>query len=227
MGWVIATGNPGKRREFEHLLGEGWGEINGDLSDYPDMASVIEDGQTFAENAVKKAVEVSVYSELCALADDSGLEVDALDGRPGIYSARFAGEEATDEDNNRTLIEALKDVTMDKRGAQYVAVIAIAMPESAYHELQAGVKWTDLPVTFGEEGQFFLHSNRAVVWFRDTCRGRIIDTPRGSRGFGYDPYFVIDDWGLTLAEVSLDRKNTRSHRAGAVCKLKSHLASLS
>jgi XTP/dITP diphosphohydrolase len=222
MQLVVATRNPGKRREFAVLLGDllpaGTEVI--DIAGWPTpVPDVIEDKETFFENAIKKAVETSLATGCTTLADDSGLEVDALDGRPGVYSARYAGEHGGDLANNALVVEELQGVPPEQRSARYVAVLALCLADD---ELGGSLDPGE-PVGDGtKEGVPFRSGDRTVVWFRATCEGRIVDEPRGDRGFGYDPHFFVDDWGQTMAEVSLSKKNERSHRAAAVRKMARH-----
>lgn len=187
----LATENPGKRFEFTTLLTEVFGDLTVyDFSDWHEpFESAIEDGDTFEANAEKKAVHAAAKTGLISIADDSGICVDALGGAPGVYSARYAGENATNAANNKKLIEALQGVPPENRTARYVAVICMAIP------------------------------GKPPIFTRGECEGVIVDDPRGDGGFGYDPHFLIPDWGLTTAEVSLEKKNTISHRAIALKKL--------
>ena len=238
---LVATGNAGKAREFAVLLEKLFDDRFFDLKSWPgDVPDVVEDGELFVQNALKKAVEVSLATGTSTLADDSGLEVDALGGRPGVYSARFAGEDATTAANNQKLVESLEDVPSDARSARYVAVVALSLVDDAqrarlleargisFSEIPELTKITEIsgvseisrvdPSAFAE-GTLGRLGDRVVVWFRGTCEGQIILSPRGDAGFGYDPYFLIPDWGETMAEVSMTKKNERSHRAQAVRKL--------
>jgi XTP/dITP diphosphohydrolase len=222
MKWILATRNPGKKREFEVLLGDAVVGLElHSLGSWPTaVPEVEEDRDTFVGNAVKKALEVSRATGVSALADDSGLEVDALDGRPGVYSARFS-EEGTDSANNARLVAELRGVAPEDRTARYVAVVALALTGQDYASLFAE-SFERLPTSDGaapELGEWCRVGDRAVVAFRGTCEGRIVDEPRGDGGFGYDPHFFVDDWGQRMAEVPLDKKNERSHRARAVRKL--------
>lgn len=224
--FVIATSNPGKRREFEQLLGDFF-EPNWqiyDRTDYPGrLHEVVESAETFEGNAIKKAVETADQTGCCALADDSGLQVDALDGAPGVRSARFAGEDATDEQNNRLLIERLKGVARDQRSAQFVAVVALALPDNAVADALMGriglerdkidANPADAP---GRPAQM---NGQVVVWFRGQLEGEILEAPRGQKGFGYDPLFYVPQLGGSAAEMTLEEKNRFSHRAAAVDQL--------
>ena len=191
---VLASGNPGKLREFRRLL-----EPLG-LQVVPQaelgIAPADEPHVTFIENALAKARHASAQSRLPALADDSGICVDALGGAPGVRSARYVGEAASDERNNRALVAALRDVA--DRHAHYYCVLVL-------------VRRADDPEPIIAEG----------IW-----RGTIVDTPRGSGGFGYDPHFQDDVTGLTGAELTLPRKNALSHRGKAMRRLLARLESL-
>ena len=230
MRLVVATRNPGKLREFGVLLSSALPAGTGlvDVSHWPDMPEVVEDGDTFWDNAIKKAVQTSRYTGLTTLADDSGLQVDALGGRPGVHSARYAPE-GTDEANNRLLVDELRAVPAKDRTARYVAVLALCIADDELgreleHRLQADERHHATTAQDGDaEGVLRQHGDRRVVCFRATCEGRIIDEPRGDGGFGYDPYFWVDAFDATMAEVPLDRKNTISHRARAVAKLRDWL----
>ncbi len=184
MRLYCATTNPGKLREFraEPLPG---------LSGIP---PVEETGATFEENAILKAEYYSRFADDYLFVDDSGLSVDALGGAPGVYSARFAGPNASDDDNNRLLIQKLRNVK--NRTARYVCVIALA---------KAG----KLEATFSGE-----------------VEGQIIDEPRGSGGFGYDPYFFYPPFGCTFAEAAPDQKQSVSHRGQALRRMREYLQRL-
>ena len=230
MPLIVATRNAGKRREFEVLLGDlvPRSAFVHDLGSWePALPEVVEDGETFEANAFKKAWEISIATGCTTLADDSGLEVDALDGAPGVYSARFAGPAADDQANNAKLVRALAATPTEQRSARYVAVLCLVVAgDDVGADLRSRAP-DEVPRAAGpapREGDWVEIDGRLVVWFRATCEGRIIDEPRGEGGFGYDPYFFVDDWGKTMAEVSLARKNERSHRARAVRKLVAALA---
>lgn len=183
---------------------------------------MIEDGLTFEANALKKALQTSIATGMTTLADDSGLAVDALDGRPGVFSARYAGEDAGELDNNALLVRELAAVPAERRTARYVAVLCLALAGD-----DLGRRWVGgraalpLPADLGdaEAGVFYQAEDRVVVWVRGECEGRIVDEARGEGGFGYDPHFFVDDWSATMAEVPLAKKNERSHRAVAVRRL--------
>ena len=154
--------------------------------------AVVEDGATYEDNALKKARTLAEYSGYLTLADDSGLEVDALNGAPGIYSARYCGEEGKDEKNNEKLLEELKRVPEEKRSARFVCVLALCAPES-----HGAKQWTVC----------------------ESCEGRIAFSPRGQNGFGYDPIFFYPQLGKTFGEIDRETKATVSHRGKALKKL--------
>lgn len=181
---LVATGNAGKLKEIEAILGHDV-PLRA-LADFPDAHEVVEDGETFVANAIKKASEMCDFTGLITLADDSGLEVDALDGAPGIYSARFAGPMATDADNNRKLLKLLADVPDDQLQARFRCTIAIVTPE-------------------GE-----------IKTASDAWEGHIVREPRGEHGFGYDPLFFSPEHGTTSAELDRAEKNRASHRGKAL-----------
>ena len=224
--FVIATGNPGKRREFERLLkdffADHWQIF--DRTDFPEpLDEVVEDADTFRGNAIKKAVETARQTGCCALADDSGLEVDALDGAPGVRSARFAGADATDEDNNQLLVERLEEVPEADRTARFVCVLALAVVDDEVgreilerFDLSFSHVASKAPDNEGEPGRV---GDCVVVWFRGTVDGRIVSEPTGAGGFGYDPHFYVPELGKTFAELPVEHKNRISHRADAVDKL--------
>jgi len=190
---VIATTNQGKLKEIREIL-KGLGVKVKSLADFPSCPDVIEDGKTFRENALKKAREVAAHTGRFTLADDSGLMVDALDGAPGIYSARFAGKDADDLKNNKKLLKMLKDTPDKERGAKFVCLLALVSPDGVEKVLKGVVK------------------------------GRITHGMRGTRGFGYDPLFYYTPARMTFAEMGPEEKNKVSHRARALAKLKEYLA---
>jgi XTP/dITP diphosphohydrolase len=179
---VLASNNQGKLRELKDLLpNEVQVKTAGELGiELPE-----ETGSTFEENAFLKARAVAAASGLIAVADDSGLEVDALNGAPGVHSARFAGEPSDDAKNNALLLDKLTVIPEDQRTARFQSVVAVVAPN-------------------GEE-----------FCAQGTIEGRILEAPRGSGGFGYDPLFLIRGYDQTMAELSLDEKNSISHRARA------------
>ena len=191
---LIATNNQGKIEELQALLKETGVELITPAQINLDL-EVVEDGHTYAENAAKKAVAFAQTSGLIALADDSGLEVEALNGEPGLYSARYGsqnGQKLSDKDRRDFLIKHLKDKHRPWT-AHFCATIAIALPNGE---------------TYLTEG---------------ICEGEIIPEERGTGGFGYDPIFLLSELGKTMAELSMDEKNRLSHRARAVIKAKSIL----
>lgn len=198
MELLIATTNPGKRAEIESILKRYslWIISLNDLSSYP---TVVEDGVTFEENALKKARTLAEFSGRVTLADDSGLEVDALGGAPGIHSARCGGEEADDIRNNQKLLRALAGVPEDKRTARFVCVLALCAPPAL-----GGGEWL----------------------FRGECAGRIAFAPRGENGFGYDPLFWYPPLSLTFAELDREAKSRVSHRGRALKEFTAAVASL-
>ncbi len=196
---VVATGNPGKLAELERIL-EG---LPVELVPMTELGldSPVEDGDTFEANALIKARAAAQASGLPALADDSGLQVDALDGAPGVRSARYAADGgATDGDddlaNNRRLVRELQAVPDADRAARFVCVAALVAPD--------GGEWTE----------------------RGTMEGRIVDEPRGTAGFGYDPHFVAAGETRSNAELSPDEKDARSHRGAAFRALRRHVEAL-
>ncbi len=186
---VLATRNKGKIAEIEALLADFNVVVKG-LGDYPEIGEIPETGETFAENAKIKASAVAQATGLIALADDSGLVVDALNGAPGVYSARYAGEHATDEENNVKLLEALKETPDDKRQARFVCAMCACHPDGK---------------SLCTEG----------AW-----EGEIMRAPRGENGFGYDPLFFDPAAGKISAEMTRDEKSSRSHRGKALAALK-------
>jgi XTP/dITP diphosphohydrolase len=189
---LVATHNHKKRRELKALLKEFKRIKVLDLDDLEIAPpNVVEDGKTFRQNAVKKAVTVSkFFKEGLVLADDSGLEVEALDGKPGVRSSRFARARATDEENNEKLVKLLEDVPSAKRNAKFVCNIALA-------------------------------KNGALLGnFEGIVKGKILKKSRGSNGFGYDPLFLPESYKKTYAEMSPSFKNKISHRGTALKKLK-------
>ncbi len=188
---LIATHNAKKLEEIKKLLKPFKGirvlRLD-DLSTAP--PAIIENGKTFRQNAVKKAVVTSKFFEGLVLADDSGLEVDALGSRPGVRSARFAGEKATDKENNTKLLKLLQKVSGKKRSARFVCDIALA------------------------------YNGRLLGNYTGSVKGRLLSEARGNNGFGYDPLFVPLGYGKTFAEMGSSQKNRISHRAQALQKLK-------
>jgi XTP/dITP diphosphohydrolase len=199
MSLVFATRNKGKLVELRELL-PGLEVLSIDEAAARlgiTIPEVIEDADTFVGNAAKKAREVSAATRLPALADDSGLEVDALGGAPGVYSARYAGEPHDDARNNTKLLAALAGVPSDRRTARFRAVLALA----------------DVHGPLGTE----------VISADGTCEGTILDAPRGSGGFGYDPLFFSPELGMTFAEAGVGTKSELSHRSRAMREIKPRL----
>lgn len=185
---IIATKNTGKLKEFAELLSH----LPYDIVSMVDAGiegDIEETGTTFEENALIKAKSVWKMTGETVIADDSGLEVDILNGAPGIYSARYAGEGATDEDKNRKLLHALEGTPADKRTARFVCAIAVIFPDG---------------------GSFTV---------RGTCEGYIATEPAGYYGFGYDPLLYVPEFGLTIAQMEAGLKNSISHRGNAIRKM--------
>jgi XTP/dITP diphosphohydrolase len=193
---VLATHNADKRREMAALLSD-LGITVRTLAEFPQAPDVVEDGETCEANAIKKAKAIAEYTGITAVADDTGLEVDALDGRPGVHAARYAGAHVTYEDNCKKLLHELDGVPFEKRGARFVTVVAIARPATAPVETVEGV-----------------------------LRGMIAQRPAGTGGFGYDSIFFVPELGKTLAEITPSEKNRISHRAQAFAKAKAVLQRL-
>ena len=186
---VLASGNRKKIAELQEILGNfGIEVVPQNAFDVPEAE---ETGTTFVENAIIKARNACRHTGLPAIADDSGIEVDALNGAPGVYSARFSGADATDEKNNAMLVEKLRDVPEEKRTARYHAVLVLMRHAGDPTPLIAHGSW----------------------------EGRIILTPRGSNGFGYDPHFLVPELDQTAAELSAEEKHARSHRGKALMQL--------
>jgi XTP/dITP diphosphohydrolase len=223
---LIATRNTHKVEEIRAMLGPGFQYLT--LKDFPAAPNVIEDADTFTGNAMKKATELARWlsetrnseretRNVFVLADDSGLEVDALDGKPGVHSARFAaldrGQQgnSADADNNAKLLRLLKDVSPENRTARFRCVLALtpivaAKPENAS------------PVCYLDESEL------QTTLFDGSCEGRIALFPGGNGGFGYDPLFVPEGFEQSFAELGEDIKNQISHRAQALRKLSTFLA---
>lgn len=193
---VLGTNNRKKGLELAELL-RPLGILVRTLADFPDALDVEENGSTFAENARLKAQQQARHLKHWVLADDSGLCVDALKGEPGVYSARFAGPHATDEDNNRLLLKQLEGVPLERRAAHYVCHVALADPSGA---IQAESE--------------------------DDCHGRILDQEQGTGGFGYDPMFEIIEYHRTFGTLSPAVKACISHRARAMRQILPKIAQL-
>jgi XTP/dITP diphosphohydrolase len=183
---VIATQNEKKKGEILEILKNVPGILLRGVEDFPFSPAVEEDGNSFRENAIKKATILARACNTWAMADDSGLEIDALNGRPGIYSSRYAGPNATDEKNIEKVLSELRGVPKEKRTARFLCSIALASP----HQL-----------LFVVEGR---------------CEGFITEEPRGKGGFGYDPIFYVPDYNQTFAELNQQIKNSISHRGIAL-----------
>jgi XTP/dITP diphosphohydrolase len=186
---VLATRNPGKIIEMEQLL-SGLGLHLLTFKDFDDWPDLEETGETFEENARLKARRLAAWAGITALADDSGLEVDALGGRPGVYSSRYAGEEGNARANIALLLREMLGISEDERTARFVCVISLYNPDDRSLEI------------------------------RETCEGRITAEPTGASGFGYDPVFIADDRDRTMAQLSLEEKNAISHRGKAIRRLR-------
>ncbi|MFN2245143.1 MAG: RdgB/HAM1 family non-canonical purine NTP pyrophosphatase [Anaerolineae bacterium] len=195
---LVGTNNPGKVQEYEELLSDLPGTLEITFPAQEGLAlDVEESGDTFEENARIKALAYAQASGLPSLADDSGLEVDALGGAPGVHSARYAGPASNDVDRYRKLLDALSDVPAGQRAARFRCVVALALPDGTLH-------------TAG-----------------GTCEGEIGFAPRGEHGFGYDPVFIVAGYnGQTLAELPPDVKNEISHRARALATIQPVLRKL-
>ena len=191
---LLATRNPGKLREIRRLLAGLEVELPG-LLDIPAAPELDEPYLTFQANAVHKARTAAAATGMWTLADDSGLEVDALDGFPGVASNRFAGPDASDADRNEAILARMRDIPPDERTARFVCVVALRVPKGAI-----------------------------AVW-RGTCEGVIAEAPRGTEGFGYDPLFYVPSHGMTMAEMPLETKNQLSHRSAAFLQACRDLAS--
>ena len=196
MKLVLATRNQGKIREIGEMLKDQNGIELLSLRNYPDAPEVVEDGKTYEENAIKKAAALAEYTGHLTIADDSGLEVDALDGAPGLHSARYAGENASDQDRIAKLLDALQSTLDHCRSGRFICAVAIVKPLAQAQVVQSA------------------------------CEGRIIRAPRGKRGFGYDPIFVPVGYDKTFAELGDEIKNQISHRAKALGKARKLLSEM-
>ena len=193
---VLGTRNPKKRQEIVEILGDLELELR-DLTSYPDAPDVVEDGTTFEANARKKASELAVHLQQWVLGEDSGLVVPALQGRPGVYSARYAGKQGDDQANNDRLLAELAPLPDDKRAAYYVCTAALADPHGDVKTVVAG-----------------------------QCHGVLLRERRGQGGFGYDPLFLIPECHQTFGELSSRVKHALSHRARALAQLRPTLREL-
>jgi XTP/dITP diphosphohydrolase len=192
---ALATRNPGKVRELRALL-SGLAVDLRTLEAFPQIPPLPETGDTFAANATSKALTVARLTGHVALADDSGLEIDALGGAPGVASATFLGPGATDAERNRWVLQRLRGLPDSRRTARYRAVVAVASPDGI------------------------------VRTFEGTCEGRIARDPRGIEGFGYDPIFFVPAYRRTMAELTPELKNRVSHRAAALAAARAYLVTL-
>jgi XTP/dITP diphosphohydrolase len=220
---LIATTNRGKVSEIRSLLQTlNYRVIS--LLDLPHPPSPVEEtGKTFAENALLKAEYYHTHSGLLTIADDSGLEVDALDGRPGIYSARYGGPGLSSEDQIQLLLEEMKDVPEEKRTARFVCAIALAGLSNPKSGPKSG-KGPGADVNAGLENNARWPSFRHIV--EDRCEGKIAFAPCGAGGFGYDPIFIDAEIGQTFAEMSDKEKSARSHRGKALRAMRKYLEAL-
>jgi len=187
---VIATTNKNKVKEFQEILKDFPVTLRS-LSDFGPLPEAIEDGTTFDDNAYKKAFHTARILGLPAIADDSGLVVEALDGAPGVYSARYAGDKATDKDNVDKLLEDMRGVK--NRNASFQCVLSIAVPSGP------------------------------ALTYEGSCKGVLLEKPKGESGFGYDPIFFFEELGKTFAECTAEEKNKVSHRGKALAELKAEI----
>ncbi len=192
---VFATKNRGKVREVQEKLKEFGIEVV-PIDEVAEVEAPEETGETFCENAYQKATYYSEKLGMPVIAEDSGLEVEALGGKPGVYSSRFAGENATDEENNRKLIEELKKRELESSPARYISFFFLAFPD------------------------------KSGLWSEGEVRGKVVREPRGTGGFGYDPLFIPEGYEKTMAELPLQEKNRISHRGKAVERLASVILKL-
>lgn len=185
---IIATKNKGKASEFQALLAKKGVAVK-TLLDFPNSPDVEETGSTFAENARLKAETIARFFQAIVIADDSGLSIDALGGKPGVYSARYAGEEKDDEANIAKVLEEMEGIPFEQRTARFHCALAISVP------------------------------NGSTTIVEGTCEGYITEAPKGENGFGYDPIFYVPQKEKTMAELTKEEKNKISHRAVALVKL--------
>lgn len=196
MKMILASKNEHKLQEIKYILKDFGIELISMAEAGLENLEIIEDGETFEENSMKKAVTVMKKTNTISIADDSGLEVNYLGGKPGVYSARFAGENATNSQNNNKLLKMLENVPMTERGGRFVSVISVAFPD----------------------GQ------RLSV--RGECEGIISLEEKGTKGFGYDPLFIVPEYNKTFAELGNEIKNNISHRAKALVKFRKELKNI-
>ncbi|MBW2185510.1 MAG: XTP/dITP diphosphatase [Deltaproteobacteria bacterium] len=192
MSLIVATQNKGKLKEICRALADVGIEVEG-MASYPDLVPAVEDGTTFKENAQKKAQAIVRQTGKPCLADDSGLTVAALHGRPGVYSARYAGEGATDSENNLLLLTEMAQVEDGQRQAAFCCVMALCYP------------------------------NGECLFFEGRLEGHILKKEQGDGGFGYDPLFQVDGDQRSLAQISIDEKNSISHRGKALKQMISNI----
>jgi XTP/dITP diphosphohydrolase len=192
---IIATKNKGKARDFEGMFQPLGYEVK-TLLDFDDLEDVEETGETFEENAILKAETIAKRLGRTVIADDSGLIVDALNGEPGVYSARYAGEQKDDEANIDKVLKGLEGVSDPERTARFYCALAIAFPD------------------------------RVTITVSGTCEGSVLHERRGTYGFGYDPIFLVKDLEKSMAELTPEEKNQISHRAAALNKLKKRISSI-
>lgn len=186
---IFATGNAGKMKEIKEILSDLGMEILS-MKEAGISADIIEDGKTFEENALIKARAIAAYTDDIVLADDSGLEIDYLNKEPGIYSARYMGEDTSYDVKNQALLDRLKGVEKDLRTARFVCAIAAVLPDKREYTT------------------------------RGTIEGYIGEKPAGENGFGYDPIFYVEEYGCSTAELSMEQKNELSHRGKALRAMK-------
>lgn len=189
---IFATGNAGKMREIKEIMADTGAQILS-MKEAGIETDIVEDGRTFEENAVIKAKAIAAFTDDIVLADDSGLEVDYLNKEPGVYSARYLGEDTAYDIKNQAILDRLSGVPKEKRTARFVCAIAAAMPD-------------------GE-----------VLVTRETIEGYIGEKPAGANGFGYDPIFYVEEYGCSTAELSEEQKNAVSHRGKALRAMKEQL----
>ncbi|NQU19331.1 XTP/dITP diphosphatase [bacterium] len=192
MELVVATRNKKKLKEIKYML-KGLNLRIKSLADYDNLPKIVEDGLTFKENALKKSATIAQYLKKLTIGEDSGLEVKALDNRPGVYSSRYSGKNATDRKNNAKLLKELERVPLKKREARYVCSVAIS------------------------------DKNRLLGIFEGRCKGLISKKEKGNAGFGYDPIFVIPKYNKTFGELGEEIKHRMSHRYKAFMKVRNFI----
>lgn len=188
MELVVATRNKKKLEEIKYMLKDLNLKITS-LADYDNLPRIVEDGLTFQENAIKKSATIAQYLKKLTLGEDSGLEVKALDKRPGVYSSRYSGKNATDKKNNKKILKELRGVSLKKRGARYVCAVALC------------------------------DAHKLLGVFQGSCSGLIASKEKGSKGFGYDPLFLIAKYNKTFGELGEEIKHKMSHRYRAFLKV--------